>query len=114
MFRSGERTFRSGEPTFRSGEPTFRSGEPTFRIAEHRINLCKDTIIMAVMQTLCQLFTHLYDNLTHLNCIPHFNPLILYFFNPKPNNLLLFLYYSFSFSSITSIILELNSLYSIC
>ena len=65
--------FRSGERTFRNGELTFRSGEPTFRIAEHRINLCKDTIIMAVMQTLCQLFTHLYDNLTHLNCIRNYS-----------------------------------------
>ena len=69
--------FRSGEPIFRNGERTFRSGERTFRNAEYRINLCKDTIIMAVMQSLCQLFTHLYDCLPRLNCIPHVNSLFL-------------------------------------
>ena len=69
--------FRSAERTFRIGELTFCIGERTFRIAEHRINLCKDTIIIAIMQTLSPLSSHIYNYLTSVNCIPHFIPLIL-------------------------------------
>ena len=46
--------------TFRSGEYTFRSAERTYRSAEHRIDTCSYKIIIALVNTLRQLLSHIH------------------------------------------------------
>ena len=45
--------------TFRSGESTFRSGERTYRSAERRIDTRYGKIIIALVNTLRQLLSHI-------------------------------------------------------
>ena len=78
--------------TFRSGEYTFRSGERTYRSAEHRIDTCSYKIIIALVNTLRQLLSHIHYYYPHTITIP------ILFAYARTRTL-----YKFSISSITSI-----------
>ena len=56
--------------TFRSGESTFRSGERTYRSAEHRIDTRYVKIIIALVNTLRQLLSHIHYYYPHTIIIP--------------------------------------------
>ena len=70
MFRTAEHTFSIAECTFRSGEYTFRSGERTYRSAEHRIDTRYVKIIIALVNTLRQLLSHIHYYYPHTIIIP--------------------------------------------
>ena len=63
MFRTAERTFTTAERTFRSAEYTYRS-------AEHRIDTRYVKIIIALVNTLRQLLSHIHYYYPHTIIIP--------------------------------------------
>ena len=79
--------------TFRSGEYTFRSGERTYRSAERRIDTLYGKIIIALVNTIRQLLSHIHYYYPHTIIIPILSRVLAYALTS----------YIFSISSITSI-----------